>query len=79
MKWLLLLMTIIYAGVLCIHINNMPCEYRYNVYSVKYDEYFILKSYTPLPLRTTVYYDTVNATATTHNTGYKAQILSIYK
>jgi hypothetical protein len=51
--------------------------YYYNAYAPGYDEYFILKSYQPLPLDTVTHFDG-NAVSTKDKTGYTAKILSIY-
>lgn len=63
---------------LCISfmVISKPCYY-YNAYAPGYDEYFVIKSYSPMPLDTIVHFDD-KATVTDQKTGYTAKILSIY-
>lgn len=51
--------------------------YYYNAYAPGYDEYFVLKSYQPLPLDTITHFDD-NAVSTDRKTGYTAKVISIY-
>lgn len=49
----------------------------YNAYAPGYDEYFVIKSYTWLPIDTVVNFND-NAVVTEYKTGYQARILSPY-
>jgi hypothetical protein len=51
--------------------------YYYNAYAPGYDEYFVLKSFQPLPIDTVTHFDD-NAVSTSDKTGYTAKVLSIY-
>lgn len=51
--------------------------YYYNAYSPEYDEYFVLKSYQPLPMDTVVHFNN-NVVATHKKTRFTAKVLSIY-
>lgn len=52
-------------------------SYYYNAYAPGYDEYFVIKSYSPMPLDTIVHFDD-NAVITNQRTGYTCKILSPY-
>lgn len=67
------------SALLCIVSNtrNTQQYYLFNAYAPGYDEYFVIKSPTWLPLDTIVHFDE-QATVTEIKTGYQAKILSVY-
>lgn len=62
---------------LCAKLSAAPVAYYYNAYAPGYDEYFVLKSYQPLPIDTITHFDD-KAVSTSEKTGYTAKILSPY-
>lgn len=71
-----ILLCALFALYASFKVISKPCYY-YNAYAPGYDEYFIVKSYSIMPIDTIVHFND-NAVVTEQRTGYTCKILSPY-